>query len=170
MNLRSVQALAPALLLLLSAPLAQPSLAQAQPAQTPFTSAAEVEALMAKAERDRKPDQPNFIQPLLKLAPYTANLEYRTARAPAAVHAKEAELFYVLEGSGTLVTGGTLTDASQRNPDNMTGSGIADGQTRKVAKGDVFVVPENTPHWFSAVDGRLVLMSLHLPRGAQPGG
>jgi hypothetical protein len=28
------------------------------------------------------------------------------------------------------------------------------------------MVPEGTPHWFSAIDGTLVLMALHLPRQA----
>jgi quercetin dioxygenase-like cupin family protein len=36
--------------------------------------------------------------------------------------------------------------------------------TRRVAKGDFIMVPEGTPHWFSAIDGTIVLMSLHLPR------
>ena len=33
----------------------------------------------------------------------------------------------------------------------------------QVAKGDFVMVPEKTPHWFSAIDGTVVLMSLHLP-------
>jgi quercetin dioxygenase-like cupin family protein len=33
-----------------------------------------------------------------------------------------------------------------------------------LAKGDFVIVPENTPHWFSKINGTLVLMSLHLPR------
>ena len=38
------------------------------------------------------------------------------------------------------------------------------GTTRSLNKGDLLMVPENTPHWFSPADGGvLVLMSLHLP-------
>src|SRR5712664_4091101 len=50
----------------------------------------------------------NFVQPIVRLAPYNANLEYRVAgvNAPASMHEREAEMFYVVEGSGTLVTGG----------------------------------------------------------------
>ncbi len=39
------------------------------------------------------------------------------------------------------------------------------GQPRAVAKGDFIVVPEGAPHWFSAIQGELILMSLHVPRG-----
>jgi len=37
-----------------------------------------------------------------------------------------------------------------------------------VAKGDFIMVPENTPHWFSAIEGTLTLMSIHLPRAGSP--
>src|SRR5260370_25645316 len=79
--------------------------------QTPpklAVSSADVAAMVAKAKSERKPDQPNFIQALVQLAPYTVNLEHRIGgvNAPASGHEREAELFYVLEGSVTIVTGG----------------------------------------------------------------
>jgi mannose-6-phosphate isomerase-like protein (cupin superfamily) len=136
-----------------------------QPAQPKmFTSAADVTAMMAKAKAERKQDQANLIQPLLQLAPYTANLEYRGAVGPAAVHEKEAEMFYVVDGSGTLVTGGKLAGETRTNAENLSGTGIDGGTSKDVAKGDFFIVPEGTPHWFSKINGTLVLMSFHVPR------
>jgi mannose-6-phosphate isomerase-like protein (cupin superfamily) len=73
-------------------------------------------------------------------------------------------LFYVVEGAGTLVTGGTLKDERRTNPANLTGTAIEGGTSRRLAKGDWVMVPEKTPHWFTQVDGALVLMSIHLPR------
>ena len=138
-----------------------------QPAPNPaasrtMVSAADVAAMMAKAKAERKPDQANLAQSMIQLAPYNVSLEYRASVGNAAVHETEAELFYVVEGSATLVTGGTLTDAT-RNGANLTGKGIQGGQSRKVAKGDFVMVPEGQAHWFSAIDGTVVLMSLHLP-------
>jgi mannose-6-phosphate isomerase-like protein (cupin superfamily) len=143
---------------------------QAPAAQTPktFISSTDVSALAAKAKATRKPDQANLVQPLLQLAPYTANLEYRAGVANAAVHEKEAELFYVVDGAGTLVTGGKLTAENRTNAGNLSGSGIEGGQSRHVSKGDFIIVPENTPHWFSAIEGNLTLMSIHLPRTGAP--
>ena len=126
-----------------------------------MVSAADVAAMIAKAKADRK-DQPLIAQSMIQLAPYNVSLEYRASVGPAAVHDTEAELFYVVDGSATLVTGGTLTD-STRNGANLTGKGIQGGMSRKVAKGDFVIVPEGQPHWFSAIDGTVVLMSLHLP-------
>jgi mannose-6-phosphate isomerase-like protein (cupin superfamily) len=128
-----------------------------------YTSAKEIVAMMAKAKGERKQDQANFIQGILQLAPYSANLEYRGVVGPAAVHEKEAEMFYVIDGSGTLVTGGKLAGET-RNGDNLSGTAIEGGTSQDVAKGDFFIVPQNTPHWFSKINGTLVLMSLHVPR------
>jgi mannose-6-phosphate isomerase-like protein (cupin superfamily) len=73
-------------------------------------------------------------------------------------------MFYVVEGVGTIVTGGKLKDERRTNPENLTGSAIEGGTSRKLTKGDWVMVPENTPHWFTQVEGALVLMSIHLPR------
>jgi mannose-6-phosphate isomerase-like protein (cupin superfamily) len=133
-----------------------------QPDHT-YTSAADIMALIAKAKSERTNNQPTVTENILRVAPYQASLEYRTSVGPAAVHEKEAEFFYVIDGSATLVTGGTLKEG-KRNGDNIQGTGIEGGNMQNVAKGDFIVVPENTPHWFSSINGTLVLMSLHVPR------
>jgi mannose-6-phosphate isomerase-like protein (cupin superfamily) len=133
------------------------------PAMKTFASSSDVAAMIAKAKAERKPDQPTFAQPILQLAPYTASLEYRAAVGPAAVHETEAEMFYVIDGSATLVTGGKLVN-EKRNGANLTGTAIEGGSARAVAKGDFIIVPENTPHWFSVINGTVVLMSFHAPR------
>ena len=141
-----------------------------QPAPNPaasrtMVSAADVTAMIAKAKSERK-EQALLAQSMLQLAPYNVSLEYRAAVANAAVHETEAELFYVIDGSATLVTGGKLTADATRNGANLSGKGIEGGTSRRVGKGDFIMVPENTPHWFSAIDGTVVLMSLHLPHTA----
>jgi len=79
------------------------------------------------------------------------------------VHDKEAELFYVIDGSATLVTGGKLVNPT-RTGDNQSAATVEGGTAKRMGKGDFFLVPEGTPHWFSKIDGELTLMSLHLPR------
>jgi mannose-6-phosphate isomerase-like protein (cupin superfamily) len=151
------------ILLFLSAPAfaQQPAAPSAAAVKTVATSA-DVAAIVA--ELKARPPAPLVSAPLLQLAPYRVNVEYRTAAASASVHENDAELFYVIDGAGTLVTGGTLTDSSRSNAANLTGKGIANGTTQRVTKGDFVIVPEGTPHQFTAVDGSLTLMSLHLPR------
>ena len=160
--------IAAAALALMAAPaLAQPRQvpeAAAVAAAKTYTSSEEVQRLIAHAREVHKAE-PTIIQPILSLAPYRASLEYRTATGPAAVHEKEAELFYVIEGSGTLTTGGKLKDEKRQNPTNLQGSGIDGGMSRAVSKGDFLIVPEGSPHQYSDIKGELILMSLHVPRG-----
>ena len=149
-----------------SAAFAQQPPAPAAASQT-MVSASDVTALIAKAKAERKDNQALLAQSMIQLAPYNVSLEYRAAVANAAVHETEAELFYVIDGSATLVTGGKLTNENRTNAANLSGSGIEGGVSRRVAKGDFIMVPEGTPHWFSAIDGTVVLMSLHLPHSPQ---
>jgi len=141
-----------------------------QPAQSgaammkTFASSADVAALIAKAKADRKEGQPTVSEPIMRLAPYNVNLEYRTAVAPAALHERDAEMFYVIDGSATMVTGGKLVDEKRTNEANLSGSSIEGGNSRHISKGDFIFVPENTPHGFSSIDGTLIVMTFHVPR------
>jgi mannose-6-phosphate isomerase-like protein (cupin superfamily) len=147
----------------LSAFAQQPAAQSSAQALKLFASSADVAALAAKAKSERKEGQALVAQPIVQLAPYNVSLEYRAAVANAAVHEKEAELFYVVDGSATMVTGGKLKGETRTNAENLSGTGIDGGVSRHIAKGDFIMVPENTPHWFSAIDGTVTLMSLHLP-------
>src|SRR5215831_11224115 len=141
------------------------SAAQAQTAATTqYMSEKDVMALIEKAKADRKNDAPLVPEPILQLAPYKAQLEYRPLKAPAAVHEKDAELFVVLQGTGDIVTGGKLVDEKRVNAANLSGSGIADGQTHHVVKGDTLIVPNNTPHQvIPGGDAPIVVMTMHVP-------
>jgi mannose-6-phosphate isomerase-like protein (cupin superfamily) len=131
-----------------------------------FASSAEVQEMIATAKKIRKSDQPTVSTPIVQLAPYRASLEYRASVGPAARHEKEAEIFYVIDGAATLVTGGKIANEKLSNPANFNGPSIDGGTEQAVAKGDFFIVPENSPHQFIGIKGALVLMSLHLPREA----
>ena len=144
----------------------QPAAQPAVPEIKTYTSSAGVAALIVKAKNERKADQGVFSQRLLPLAPYTVNLEYRRIIAPAAVHEREAEIFYIVEGTATMVTGGKVANETRTNPTNLSGTAIEGGTSQTVSKGDFIIVPENTPHWFSVINGNGVLvdMSIHVPR------
>lgn len=141
------------------------AMAQQPSPEKTFTSAADVEAMIAKAKSERKPDQANFNQPLLRLAPYAVNLEYRVEGidTPATVHEKEAELIYVVDGAGVLTMGGKLIGERRTNAINLAGTSVEGGTPKRISKGDYIIVPQNTPHSFTKTEGRLVIMSVHLP-------
>lgn len=144
--------------------------ADAPPAPPPmktFTSSAEVTALIAQAKAQLKPGQAMIGLPILSLAPYRAGLEYRAGNNPPSVHEKDAEMFYVIEGTGTLITGGKLVDEKRNNTNNLGGTGITGGTSQSIAKGDFVIVPENTAHQIMPTGGApIVLMAFHAPRPA----
>jgi mannose-6-phosphate isomerase-like protein (cupin superfamily) len=141
------------------------ALAQQTPAPaTAFMSDKDITALVDKAKADRKGEAPVTAEPILLLAPYRAQLEYRPGNAPAAVHTEDAELMVVLQGAGNIVTGGTLVDGKQVNAYNMSGPSIAGGQDHNVVKGDTILIPPNTPHQVTPSGGApIVLMTMHVP-------
>jgi glc operon protein GlcG len=91
--------------------------------------------------------------PLLETADFKVHASHRDGPGMAEVHAKDTDILYVLRGSATLVTGGTLVDGKQTAPDEIRGARIDGGETRQLVPGDVVVVPAGTPHWFQAVPG-----------------
>jgi len=93
-------------------------------------------------------------------------------RAPpdAIVHDKITEVYHVVEGSGVLVTGGTLENTKQLPADSAVvqkligpssiGTGIVGGTRQRVQPGDVLVIPPGTPHGFVEIDGRRIVYTL----------
>jgi len=84
---------------------------------------------------------------------YMVHASRREAAGQAEVHVKDADIIYVLEGSTTFVTGGTLVDGKTTAPDEIRGAAIKGGESRRLGKGNVIIVPNGTPHWFKQVDG-----------------
>jgi glc operon protein GlcG len=91
--------------------------------------------------------------PLLEVAGYKVHASRREAPGMAEVHDWETDVMYVLDGSATIVTGGTVVDPKVVEPGQIRGPMIEGGESRRVAKGDVVVIPAGTPHWFKDVQG-----------------
>jgi mannose-6-phosphate isomerase-like protein (cupin superfamily) len=148
----------------LATAVASSALAQGTPPLKTFMNNKEIMGLIDKAKADRKGDAPLVAEPILSLTPYRAQLEYRPGTSPAAVHEKDAELMVVLEGTGNIVTGGKLVDEKRTNANNLGGPSITGGNSQAVVKGDMLIVPANTPHQVIPTGGApIVLMTLHVP-------
>jgi mannose-6-phosphate isomerase-like protein (cupin superfamily) len=109
---------------------------------------------------------------IVKIGPYRANLELRAAGTVgnAALHPHSNEFFYIIDGTVDIRTGGTLLDpkANPNNPTLMVGTKINGGSSVRLSKGDFYIVPVNTPHQLTPVDGKVAGMSILLPAGAPP--
>jgi mannose-6-phosphate isomerase-like protein (cupin superfamily) len=115
--------------------------APSAPGAVTYLPAAEVAAAFAKG------------RPLLEVEGYKIHASRREAPGQAEVHTRDTDVIYVLEGGATIVTGGTVTDPRTIAPDEIRGARIEGGTIQTLAKGDVLVVPNGTPHWFQTVQG-----------------
>lgn len=154
---------ATSLLLALSsgAALAQTGAPTADP--TSFARGADVQAQLRQMLAEMKPDQGFMWRPVVRDGANVAAIEIWKKPGRPAVHPDQAEYAIVLEGAGTLISGGVMADPKVSNPTLVEGSRIEGGVTRALGPGDVILVPAGAPHWFGVTGERLVLLGIKLP-------
>jgi len=91
--------------------------------------------------------------PLVPGEAYRVQTDRRTANGNIEIHEKETDIFYVMDGSATLIAGGTAVEPKATRPGQMTAKDIMNGQTYNLKKGDIVVIPAGQPHWFKQVNG-----------------
>lgn len=149
------------------------ALATAAAAQTPRGRATDVTADTIRATLSRAPAQSVSDQQIrvVDVGSYNVGVGvvHRPAISQGAIeHSRITEIYHVISGAGTLVTGGTLVDAAPvaatsqvvtvLNGPSTRGSAIQEGESRRIQAGDVIIIPPNTPHWFSNVEGEIVYL------------
>ncbi|WP_242138824.1 cupin domain-containing protein [Sphingomonas sp. TREG-RG-20F-R18-01] len=153
-------------LIALTGPAPAPLLAQAREATAPaaYVPAEEIKGQIEQMRLALKPGQTFAYQPIVRAGNADAAIEYWLKPGKPAVHPDQAEYVVVLAGSGTLVSGGTMTDAATTNPTLIEGGRIIGGTTRALRPGDVFLIAAGTPHWFGITGQRLVLLGTKIPQ------
>ncbi len=99
---------------------------------------------------------------------YVVNRPKTTVQGAILHDNRISEIYYMLEGAGTLVTGGTLVEpqrvpadsriVTEINGPSIRGSRIEGGTSRRIAKGDVVIIPGGTPHWWSEVESDIAYL------------
>ena len=84
---------------------------------------------------------------------YMVHASHRDQPGMAEIHTQDTDIIYVLEGTTTFVTGGTAVDPKNIAPYEIRGVSISGGETRRLQKGDVIIVPNGVPHWFKEIPG-----------------
>ncbi|MBI4888376.1 MAG: hypothetical protein HY824_14875 [Acidobacteria bacterium] len=102
---------------------------------------------------------------------------HRAAKATqtAISHAQVTEVYHIIDGAGTLVTGGEMLAPTASPADGNTvkvlvgpstgGTSIRGGQSRRVGPGDVIVIPPGIAHWFSAVESDMNYLVVRVDAG-----
>ncbi len=132
------------------------------PAGATNITAAEVQAFLAQMPRNDGGDLPIRVVDAggYRIGIYGVFRPAAVADGASLHETKVTEIYYVLDGGGTLVTGGKLREPIVRRKSAMTSadnlssiSGIDGGVARRVGKGDVVIIPGGVAHWWSKRDG-----------------
>lgn len=81
-------------------------------------------------------------------APYMVHASRREKPGMAEIHTKDADIIHVLEGTATLITGGTSVDSKPIAADEFRGSAIVGGETRRLVLRNVIINPAGVQHRF----------------------
>jgi mannose-6-phosphate isomerase-like protein (cupin superfamily) len=84
---------------------------------------------------------------------YKVIVSRRVAPGAVEIHLKDTDVFYVVDGSATFVTGGTAVDQKQIGPNEFHATSITGGTEHHLGKGDVIIIPHGVPHQFTAING-----------------
>src|SRR5438552_11183343 len=89
--------------------------------------------------------------------------EQNKVGAAAALHDASDDVYYVLDGSATLVLGGKLDSPKETDPGEWRSPRIVDGKTFEIKKGDLVVVTRRTPHQRSTAnkDFTMILIKIY---------
>jgi mannose-6-phosphate isomerase-like protein (cupin superfamily) len=146
------------LLLALAVPASCGLLLGADSLPATYKSAADLMAVLAK---NTKPNAELTSAPVANEPHYRINVVRRDKPGFALAHAtgpaKGSEVHYIIDGAATVVTGGTIIRKAGGPPSSAV---IEGGETRRVTKGDVIVVPAGTPHWYKEVEGSVTYLEV----------
>jgi mannose-6-phosphate isomerase-like protein (cupin superfamily) len=128
------------------------------PASATIITAGEVETTLKQSKEKNVVDTPIKSTPI-QGGTSTVAMLYRTqAETSALIHDHVTEIYQVMEGSGTLITGGRLEEPRENDLTRL-GAGMSHtgkhvgGESRHVGPKDVIVVPAGMAHRFSQLDG-----------------
>ena len=134
------------------------------PASGVYVTSAEIAATLKNSIEKNVVDQPLKVAALPGGHQAAVALLRRTkAETVALIHDRVTEIYEITEGSGTLVTGGTLesstpTDLTRVNAGPSQTGPHKGGESRHVGPKDVIIVPAGMPHRFSQLDGPITYM------------
>jgi mannose-6-phosphate isomerase-like protein (cupin superfamily) len=118
-----------------------------------YKTSAELTAILEKATQATPAMSTS---PVANTDEYRINIVRRGQAAGAIAHAGNTEVHYVIDGSATFVTGGAIVRSTAAG----AAAEIQGGVSRRVGKGDVIVIPENSPHWYKDVDGAITYLEV----------
>ena len=81
-------------------------------------------------------------------------IAHREATGSSELHQKESDIFFVTEGSASIITGGQMVNAKTEKPGELRGTSIKGGEKHDLPQGAVIEIPAGTPHQLFITKGK----------------
>ena len=88
---------------------------------------------------------------------------HREGTGPAEAHVTIGHIIYIISGEADLVVGGTMVNQKTLAQEQIRGTSVEGGKTKKVAGGDVVHIQPKAPHWFKLpLSGQITYLMMNL--------
>lgn len=142
------------------------------PASATDITSAQIAAVLKMAQTDQQ-------LKVVDIGPYNVGVgvlhrgatHARGAGVNGLSHNQVTEVYYVISGTGTLVTGGSMATPKIEPADGTTvkvlvgpsmSGAFQNGQSRKIGPGDVVIIPAGVPHGFSDIEDHIDYLSVRM--------
>lgn len=97
-----------------------------------------------------------LLESKFKGGPYKVTTRRKERSQDPETHKGKTHIFYVLEGNATMVTGGTVAGKGVESAEvtKYPGQTVTGGQTYKLEKGSIIVIPPGVIHWFKDIPAK----------------
>lgn len=110
----------------------------------------------AKDLRQRASEKGSASEKLETYPHHYTMLAFRNRSGGAEVHRDFADVFYIMDGRATLVTGGEVVDPKTTGPGETLGASVKGGSRQELKTGDVVHIPAGMPHQMVLDEGATV--------------
>lgn len=91
---------------------------------------------------------------------YRVHTLRRDAPGEVELHVKDTDIFYILDGSATFLTGGAMIDGRDTAPDEKRGKSMNGGTAYHLTGGNVVIIPAGVTHWFKEIQQPVTYLTI----------
>ena len=110
----------------------------------------------AKRLKELAAEKGSASETLEKYPHHYTMLAFRNRSGGGEVHQNYADVFFILDGHATLVTGGEVVEPRSTGPGETLGTSVKGGSRQELKAGDVVHIPASMPHQMVLGEGDTV--------------
>lgn len=130
--------------------------AQAQTMKSDHWSKAELLERAKHLEQEASKGDGSASETLEKYPHHYTMLAFREKSGGGELHRNFADMFVIIDGRATVVTGGSIVDEKSIGPGEIRGKSVEGGTRQEVKAGDVIHIPAGMPHQTMVAEGDTV--------------